>query len=64
MMPESPQQNGVAKCWNHTILDKACSMLYSTRLPLSFSELAIDTAVYVYNRTPTHVLEWWALHKL
>ena len=63
-MPGSPQQNGVAKRWNCTILDKVQSMLHSARLSLSFWELAADAAVHTYNRSPTHVLGWWTPHEL
>jgi transposase InsO family protein len=35
-MPGSPQQNGVAKRWNWTILDKTHISLHSTGLSLDF----------------------------
>ena len=57
-MPGSPQQNGVAKHWNRTILDKVRSMVHNAGLSLSFWEMAADAAVHIYNRTPTHVLSW------
>ena len=63
-MPGSSQQNGVAKRWNRTILDKARSMLHSAGLSLGFWEIAADAAVHTYNRSPTHVLGWWMPHEL
>jgi transposase InsO family protein len=63
-MPHSPQQNGVAEQWNWTILDKACALLHSTGLPLSFWECAVDTAIHTYNRTPSRTINWHMPHKL
>ena len=36
MMPGSPQQNGLAKRWNRTIMEKARAMLHSAGLSLGF----------------------------
>jgi hypothetical protein len=63
-MPGSPQQNSLAKQWNHTLLDKAHALLHGTGLSLSFWEYAIDTAVHTYNRTPTHTIGWHTPHEL
>ena len=60
----SPQQNGVAKRWNRTILDKVCSMVHNAGLSFGFWEMAADAAMHIYNRTPTHILSWWTLHEL
>jgi hypothetical protein len=64
MMPRSLQQNGIAKRWNQTILDKAYTSLHSTGLSLGFWELAVDAMVHTYNQTPTHVLRWKTPHEL
>jgi len=63
-MPYSPQQNGVAKQWNRTILDKACALIHNASLSLRFWECAVDTAVHTYNRTPTRIIEWHTPHEL
>ena len=57
-MPGSPQQNGVAERWNRTIFDKVRALLHSAGLSPGFWEQAADTAVHIYNRTPTRVLDW------
>jgi hypothetical protein len=57
-MPGLPQQNGLAKRWNRTIMEKACAMLHSAGLSLGFWEFAVDTAVHIYNRTPSHTIDW------
>jgi hypothetical protein len=63
-MPGSPQQNGVAERWNRTILDKTRSMLHGAGLSLGFWELAVDSAVHIYNRTPARLLGWRTPHEL
>ena len=63
-MPYSPQQNGLAKRWNCTLLDKARMLLHGTGLSLGFWECAVDTAVHIYNRTPSRSIGWWMPHKL
>lgn len=57
-MPYTPQQNGRAERWNRTFMEKALSMLHHAGLSLGFWQLAVDTAVHVYNRTPTRTLKW------
>ena len=52
-VPRSPQQNGIAERKNRTILDMARSMLKSKHLPKEFWAEAVDTAVYLSNRSPT-----------
>jgi hypothetical protein len=63
-MPHLPQQNEVAKRWNHTLLDKAHALLYSVGLLLGFWECAVDTAVHTYNRTPSQTIGCRMPHKL
>lgn len=51
-VPYTPQQNGVAERDNRTIVEAARSMLFSkSDLPLSLWAEAMNTAVYVINRT-------------
>src|SRR6266403_2270918 len=63
-MPHTPQQNGVAERWNCTILDKTRALIHSAGLSLGFWELAVDTAVHTYNRTPTRTIGWCTPHEL
>ncbi len=57
-MPYSPQQNGRAKHFNHTVMEKGTSMLHHAGLSLGFWETAVNTAVHIYNRTPSHSNKW------
>jgi transposase InsO family protein len=52
-MPGSPQSNGKAERFNHTIEDKAEAMLETAGLSKGFWELAWNAAVHIYNRSPT-----------
>ncbi|KAJ3676254.1 hypothetical protein LUZ60_003666 [Juncus effusus] len=54
--PYSPQQNGVAKRKNRTILDMVRSMLKSKDMPKEFWAEAVQCAVYVQNRCPHAML--------
>ena len=45
MMPGTPQQNRKAEWFNHTIMDKAMSMLHQAGLSNGFWEHAVSTAV-------------------
>jgi len=58
------QQNGLAKRWNHTLLDKARTLIHGAGLSLGFWEYAVDTAVHTYNRTPTQTIGWRTPHEL
>jgi len=62
-MPGTPQQNGKAERFNHTIMDKAMSMLHTAALFNGFWEHAISTAMHIYNRTPIHSLKWCTPHE-
>ena len=50
-MPYSPQQNGRAKCFQQSIINKAESMWHAAGLSDGFWKHAIRTAVHVYNMT-------------
>lgn len=52
----TPQQNGVAERANRTIFEMARCMLLSSNLPESLWGEAINTAVYLKNRSPTKLL--------
>lgn len=55
-IPYSPQQNGVAERANRTIVEKARCMLQDARLDHSFWAEAVNTAIYLKNRSPTRAL--------
>ena len=64
MMLGLPQQNRLAEQWNRTIMEKARAMLHSAGLSLGFWEFAVDTAVHIYNRTPSRTINWRTPHEL
>lgn len=49
----TPQQNGVAERANRTITEKARAMLQDAGLPDCYWAEAVNTAVYLKNRSPT-----------
>ena len=51
-MPYSPQQNGRAKRFQQTIINKAESMQHAAGLSDGFWKHAVGTAVHIYNVTP------------
>jgi hypothetical protein len=56
-IPYTAMENGVAERFNRTVLDKARSMLHFAGLPTSFWCLAVQTAVYLKNRSPSQILD-------
>ena len=50
--PYSPQQNGIAKRKNPTILDMVRTMLKSKNVPKEFWVEVVQCAIYVQNRCP------------
>ena len=55
--PYSPQQNGVVERKNRTIMSCVRSMLKEKKLPLELWAEAVNTCVYVLNRSYTKSLE-------
>ncbi len=55
--PYTPQQNGVAKRANRTIMECARSMIHAQGLDLEFWAKAVNIAVCIKNRCPTKALE-------
>ena len=67
--PGTPQQNGVAKRRNRTLLDMVRSMMSLSTLPLSFWGYAQDTTAYILNMVPSKSVpktptEMWTDRKL
>ena len=52
-MSGTPQQNGVAKRRNRTLMDMVRSMISNSQLPLSLWSEALKTTVYVLNWVPS-----------
>src|SRR6266702_1946323 len=57
-MPYSPQQDGRTKGFNCIVMEKGTSMLHLAGLSLGFWETAVNTAVHIYNRTPSCSSKW------
>ena len=53
--PRTPEQNGVAERKNCHIMSVVCCLLCGMRVPKSYWHMAILTAVYLINRTPSRV---------
>ncbi|GJW98817.1 retrovirus-related pol polyprotein from transposon TNT 1-94 [Tanacetum coccineum] len=49
--PRTPEQNGIVKRRNHTLVEAARTMLSASKLPLSFWAKAVTTACYTQNRS-------------
>eukprot|EP00253_Pinus_taeda_P021914 PITA_21914 len=56
MAPHNQQQNGVVERKNRTIVGAAQEMLHDQGLPLHLWAEACNTAVYLQNRSPHHIL--------
>ena len=53
----SPQQNGISGRLNRKIIEATRSMIHHAKLPLQFWAEAVNTAVYLHNRSPTVALK-------
>nr|GEY35804.1 uncharacterized mitochondrial protein AtMg00810-like [Tanacetum cinerariifolium] len=51
-VPRTPQQNGIAKRKNRTLIEAARTMLADSLLPIPFWAEAVNTACYVQNQEP------------
>ena len=56
-IPHTPQQNGVAKRQNRTLIEGVRTMLADSKLPHRFWAEALSTIVYLRNHSPTKALE-------
>jgi len=54
----TPQQNGVARRMNMTILERVRCMLSKSRLNKSFWVVAINTTCYIVNRPPSTTIDF------
>ena len=59
-VPHTPQQNGRAECFNHTLLDKSEAMQQHACLPPTFWQDAFETSLHIYNRQPMRRLNWYS----
>lgn len=53
---DTPQQNGVAKRMNRTLIDIIRSMICNFNLPLSLQSEALKNVVYILNRVSSKVV--------
>ena len=56
-VPYNPAQNGVAQRMNRTIVESARSLLFHSNTPTELWAEAVNTAVYLRNRSPTTALD-------
>ena len=61
--PYSPQENGVVERKNRTIMSLVCSMLKEKSLPRELWGEAVNTAVYLLNRSSTRSLQGGTLYE-
>ena len=57
IVPGTPQENGVSKRMNRTIMERASCMRLHAWLPLQFWDDVVDTAIYLINRGPSSTLD-------
>jgi hypothetical protein len=53
----TPEQNGVSERYNRSIVEKARCLLFDAHLPKSFWAEAVNTTVYMKNRSPAAGLD-------
>ena len=56
-VPYNPAQNGLAERMNRTIVESARSMIHHANVPKEFWAEAVNTAVYLKNRSPSVALK-------
>ena len=56
-VPKTPQQNKVAERLNRTLVESARTMLIQAKLPQKFWVEALNTTVYLHNRSPTSAVD-------
>eukprot|EP00253_Pinus_taeda_P023865 PITA_23865 len=63
-VPYTPEQNGVAKRKNRTIMEATCAIIYDQGLPKFLWGEAVNTAVYVQNRSLHQALDFKTLEEV
>ena len=63
-LPKTPQQNGVAKRMNQTLLGGARAMLEHSGMTKGFWAEALRTTAHIANRCPCKGLGWWTPFEL
>jgi len=63
-IPYTPQQNGVAKIMNRTLMEKERSMLSHAGLGQELWAKVVETACYMVNKSPSSTLEDKTLHEV
>eukprot|EP00253_Pinus_taeda_P007311 PITA_07311 len=58
IVPYTPEQNGIAKRKNQTIMEATHAMLHDQNLPKFLWEEVVNTVVYVQNRSPHQALDF------
>lgn len=56
-MPNNPAQNGLAERMNRTVVESARSMMFHSNLSVNFWAEAVNTTVYLKDRSPTAALD-------
>ena len=51
--PYTPEQNCISERLNRTLIESAKSMIFHAKMPLNFWAEAVNTAVYLHNRSLT-----------
>jgi IS30 family transposase len=63
--PHAHQQNGVAECKHHHIIDMGLVLLANASMPLKYWDQTFLTATHLINRTPSKLLNYdTPLHRL
>jgi hypothetical protein len=60
--PYTPQQNGVTKLANRTIMECARNMIRAQGLDLEFWAKVVNTMIYIKNRCPIEAFDSKTLH--
>jgi len=58
-IPYTPQQNGLSERKNRSIMEMIRCMLHEKELPKKLWAEAASTAVFLLNRLPSRVLNFW-----
>lgn len=56
-IPKNPEQNGISERMNRTLVEMVRCMLHDSNLPKKFWAEALNTAVYLRNRSPTKSID-------